>query len=90
MTFVHDCPTFEFFRFITLSVKIIDQHGNINKLKKKPFTVTNVGLGNTLEIVNMSPAPTLVIPNVSPNITLVNVFFFFGKNYCYCFVGSIS
>jgi hypothetical protein len=30
MTFVHNCPTFEFFRFITLSVKIIDQNENIS------------------------------------------------------------
>jgi hypothetical protein len=30
MTFVHNRPTFEFFRFINLSVKIIDQHENIS------------------------------------------------------------
>jgi hypothetical protein len=29
MTFVHNWPTFEFFRSINLSVKIIDQHENI-------------------------------------------------------------
>jgi hypothetical protein len=38
-----------------------------------------VGLGNTLEIANVSPTPTLEISNVSPNTTLVNVFFFLGK-----------
>jgi hypothetical protein len=52
----------------------------MTKKKKKKFTVTNVGLGYTLEIANVSATYTLVIANVSPYTTLVNVFFFFeGK-----------
>jgi hypothetical protein len=30
MTFVHNCPTLEFLRFIILSVKIINHHVNIS------------------------------------------------------------